>query len=84
MSLAKVVPNGLKDRKCKKIDLRKNSPIPYVPEKDCVQEMVLSFKDQHLKMQINKGTELQVFCWALKDAQKNFMHVGSALEAIER
>ncbi len=57
-SLAKAVPNALKDRKCKKITLRKHPPIPYVPKKDCVQETVSSFKDNHLKMHIGKGTEL--------------------------
>ncbi len=58
MSLAKAVPNSLKDHKCEKITLRKCPPIPYVPEKECVQETVSSFKDNHLKTQISKGTEL--------------------------
>ena len=51
MSLAKAVPDGLKDYKCKKTALRECPPIPYVPKKDCVQEMVSSFKDNHLKTQ---------------------------------
>ncbi len=57
MSLVKAVSNGLKDPKCKKITLRKCPP-PYVPEKDCVQEMASTFKDNHLKTQISEGTEL--------------------------
>jgi hypothetical protein len=63
MSLAKAVPDGLKDRKCKKITLRKCPPNPYALEKDCVQETVSAFKNNHLKMQIGKGTELQVPIW---------------------
>ncbi len=39
MSLAKATPDGLKDRESKKMALRKRPPIPYVPEKDNVQEV---------------------------------------------
>jgi hypothetical protein len=64
MSLVKAAPDGLKDRKCKKMALRKRPPIPYVPEKDSVQDMVFSsFRDNHLKTLINKGTELRVPIW---------------------
>ncbi len=84
MSLAKAVPEGLKDCKCKKIVLRKCPPTPYVPKKDCVQETVSVFKDNHLKMQIGKGTELWVPIWHSGMCKAFLIHVGSALEAIER
>ena len=58
MSLAKAAPKGLKDRECKKITLCKRPPIPYVPEKDCVQETVSALKTESLKTQIGKGPEL--------------------------
>jgi hypothetical protein len=58
MSLAKAVPNSLKDHKCKKITLHKRPPITYVPKKDCVQETVSAFKDQSLETQISKGMQL--------------------------
>ena len=58
MSLAKAAPDGLKDPECKKMALRECPPIPYVPEKDSVQDTVSSFKDNHLKTLINEGTEL--------------------------
>jgi hypothetical protein len=58
MTLAKAVPDGLKDRKCEKSTLRERPPIPYVPKKDCVQETVSAYKDNHLKTQIGKGMEL--------------------------
>jgi hypothetical protein len=58
LSLEKAVPNGLKEDKCKKITLCDCPPIPYVPKSDCVLETVSTFKDQSLKTQIGKGTEL--------------------------
>ena len=58
MSLAKAVPDGLKDCKCKKTALRERPPIPYLAEKDCVQQMVSAYKDNDLKTQIGKGMEL--------------------------
>jgi hypothetical protein len=54
MSLAKVAPDGLKDRECEKMTLRERPPIPYVPEKDSVQETVSSFKEAHLKTLIKE------------------------------
>ncbi len=41
MSLAKAVLNGVKDPKCRKIAICKCPPIPYFPEKHCVQETSL-------------------------------------------
>jgi len=58
MSLAKATPDGLKHCECKKMTLRERPPIPYVPEKDSVQETVSSFKEAHLKMLIKEGMEL--------------------------
>jgi hypothetical protein len=45
---------------------------------------VTAFKDNHLKMQIGKGTELQVPIWHSGTHEAFLIHVGSALEAIER
>jgi hypothetical protein len=44
LSLAKAVPKGQKDLKCKKITLCDCPTISYVPEKGCVQEMVSSIR----------------------------------------
>ncbi len=76
MSLAKAMPNSLKDRKCKKIALRKCPPIPYVPKKHCVHKMDLSFKDNHLKTQIGKGTEFWVPIWHSRMHEAFCIHVG--------
>ena len=64
--------------------LPKHSPITYVPEKDIVQERVSAFKDNQLKMLINKGTELRVPIWHSGMHEASLTHVGSAREAITK
>jgi hypothetical protein len=81
MSLAKAAPDGLKDCECKKMALRKRPSIPYVPEKDSVQETVSSSKDNHLKMLIKEGTELRSPIWHSSMREAFLIHVGSAQEA---
>jgi hypothetical protein len=58
ISLAKAVPDSLKECECKKMALCKRPLIPYVPEKDSVQKTVSALKENHLKTLINKGMEL--------------------------
>ncbi len=58
--------------------------IPYVPEKDSAQETVSVYKDNHLKMLINKGAELQVPIWHSGTREACLIHVGSAQEAIKK
>jgi hypothetical protein len=84
MSLAKATPEGLKDRECEKMALRERPPIPYVPEKDSVQETVSSYKDNHLKTLIKEGTELRVPIWHSGTREAFLIHVGSAREGIEK
>jgi hypothetical protein len=84
MSLAKAAHDGLKDRKYEQMALSKHPPIPYVPEKDSIQQMVSSFKDNHLKMLIKEGTELRVPIWHSGMREAFLIHVGSAREAIEK
>ena len=78
MSLAKAVPNGLKDHECEKMALRECPPIPYVPEKDSVQETVSFYKDNHLKTLIKEGTEIRVPFWHSGTCEAFLIHVGSA------
>ncbi len=84
MSLPKAAPGGLKDCECKKMASHECPPIPYVPEKDSVQDTVSSFKDNHLKTLINEGTELRVPIWHFGMHEAFLIHVGSALEAIKK
>jgi hypothetical protein len=64
--------------------LRERPPLPYVPEKDSVQETVSSFKEAHLKTLIKEGTELRVPIWHSGTREAFLIHVGSAREAIEK
>ena len=50
MSLVKAVPKGIKDRECKRFALQKGPPVPYVPEKDLVQEMVSLLKSDQSQL----------------------------------
>jgi hypothetical protein len=84
MSIVKAVPEGLKDPKCKKITLRKHPPFPCVPKKDCIQETVSAYKDNHLRTQIGKGTELQVPIWHSGKRKAFLIYVGSTQEAIKK
>ncbi len=84
MSLAKAASEGLKDRECKRITLRKCPPIPYVPEEESVQETVSSLKTESLKIQIGEGTEPQVSIWHFGTCEAFFIHVGSAMDTIKK
>ncbi len=84
MSLAKAAPDGLKDREYERMALRERPPIPYVPEKDSVQETISSFKEAHLKTLIKEGTELRVPIWHSGTRKAFLTHVGSAREAIKK
>ena len=55
MSLAKAVPKGIRDKECKRFALQERPPLPYVPEKDPVQEMISALKsNQSLKTTIGE------------------------------
>jgi hypothetical protein len=62
--------------KCEKFTLRKCPLIPYVPKKDCVQETVSLFKNNHLKMQISKGIGLRIPIWHSGTHEAFLIHVG--------
>jgi hypothetical protein len=85
MSFAKAVPNGIKDRECERYALQERPPVPYVPEKDLVQEMVSALKsEQSLKTTIGVDAELRLPIWHCGMHEAFLMHVSSALNAIEK
>ncbi len=76
MSLAKAVPEGIKDRECKRFALQERPPVPYVPEKDPIQEMVSLLKsDQSLKTTIGVDAELCLAIWHCGMRKASLMHV---------
>jgi hypothetical protein len=85
MLLAKAVPEGIKDRECKRFALRECPPVPYVPEKDSVQETVSLLKsDQSLKTTIGADAELRLPIWHCGMREAFLMRVSSALNEIRK
>jgi hypothetical protein len=85
MSLAKAIPEGIKDREWERFALREFPPVPYVPEKDPVQETVSHLKsDQSLKTTIGVDVELRLPILHCGMREAFLMHVSSALDAIEK
>jgi hypothetical protein len=83
MLIAKAVPKGIKDRECKRFALQEHPPVPYVLEKDPVQETVSLLKsDQSLKTTIGADAELRLPIWHCGTHETFLMHVSSALDAI--
>ncbi len=85
MSIAKAVPEGIKDRECKRFTLQEHPPVPYVPEKDPVQDTVSLLKsDQSLKTTIGVDVELRFPIWHCGTHEAFLMHVNSALDTIKK
>ncbi len=85
ISIAKAVPEGIKDRECKRFALQESPPVPYVPEKDPIQESVSLLKgDQSLKTTIGADAELRLPIWHCGMREAFLMHVSSALDAIKK
>jgi hypothetical protein len=85
MSLAKLVPDGLKPPKCKRLRLHKPPSVPYVPKKDEVQKEVSKMKNLQIKTSIKKDTTLNFPMWYDNGTKEAFlMHVTVVLEAIKK
>jgi hypothetical protein len=85
MSLAKAVPEGIRDNECESFSIRECPPVPYVPEKDPIQKMVSSLKsDQSVKITIGVDVELHLPIWHCGMREAFLMHVSSALNAIKK
>jgi hypothetical protein len=85
MSLAKAVPNGIKDKECKRFALQECPPVPYVQEKDPVQETVSALKsDQSLKTTIGEDTELCIPIWHTGMCEAFLMHMSTAVNPIKK
>jgi hypothetical protein len=85
MSLVKAVFKGITDKDCKSFALQERPPVPYVPEKDPIQEMVSTLKsDQSLKTTIREDAELCIPIWHTGMREAFLMHVSTALNAIKK
>ncbi len=85
MSLAKAVPKGIRDKECKRFTLQEHPPVPYVPEKDPIQETVSTLKsDQSHKTTIREDAELCLPIWHCGKSEAFLIHVSTALDAIKK
>jgi hypothetical protein len=85
MSLAKADPDGLMDRECERIALYKCPLVPYVPEKDTIQETVSALNNgRSLKTTIGEGADLRFSIWHTGIRKALLMHVGSTLDVIKK
>jgi hypothetical protein len=85
ISLVEAVPDGFKDRECERFTLQECPPVPYVPEKDSVQETVsLLNSNQSLKTTIWADAELCLPIWHCGMREAFLVHVSSALNAIKK
>ncbi len=58
-----MVPKGLKPRECELVKLREPPPVPYMPEKDKVQDEVAKMQSMEIKTTIEKDTTLNFPVW---------------------
>jgi hypothetical protein len=85
MSLAKSVPEGLNPQECEQIKLRKPPPVPYIPEKDKVQEEVTKLQNLQIKTSLEKDTTLNFPVWHENGTCEAFlMHVTVVLDAMKK
>ncbi len=85
MSLAKSVPDRLNPRECKCTKLREPPPVPYIPEKDKVQEEVAKLQHIQIKTSLEKDTTLNFPVWHKNGTREAFlMHVTAVLDAMKK
>ncbi len=83
MSHAKVAPEGLKPQECERNAGRSRPLIPYIPEKDVVQEAVDSSANT-LKLMLPHKVELRVPVWSKGTPEQFLVHFQQALDAIRQ
>ena len=77
----KAVPEGLNPQECERRSGRVKPPIPYIPEKDDLNEAVES--STSIKLTLPTKVELRVSVWSRVTPEKFLMHVQQAIAAIE-
>jgi hypothetical protein len=85
MSLMKSVPEGLNPQECKQTKLCEPPPVPYIPEKDKVQEDVAKLQNLQIKTSLEKDTTLNFPVWHENGTREAFlMHVTAVLDAMKK
>jgi hypothetical protein len=86
ISLGMAVPDGIKKKECKRFTLQEHPHVPYVPEKDPMQETVSDAlkSDQSHKTPIGEDAELRIPIWHTGMRKAFLMHISTALDAIKK
>ncbi len=85
MSLFKSVPKELNPCKCKRTKLCEPLPVPFIPEKDKVQEDVSKLRQLQIKNSLKTDTTLNYAMWQENGPCEAFlMHVTAVLEAMKK
>ncbi len=85
MSLSKSVPEGLNPCECKRTKLHEPPPVPYIPEKDKVQEDVSKLRQFQIKTSLEKDTTLNFAVWQENGTHQAFlMHVMAVLNTMKK
>jgi hypothetical protein len=85
MSLAKLIPEGLKPQECECMKLCELPPVPYMLVKDEVQEEVAKMNNLQIKTSLEKDTTLNFPVWHKNGTREAFlMHVTVVLDAIKK
>jgi hypothetical protein len=85
MSMSKMVPEGLKPKECKRVKLLEPPPVPYMPEKDKVQDEVSKKRNMEIKTTIKKDATLNFPVWQENGTHEGFlMHVTAVLNTIKK
>jgi hypothetical protein len=85
ISLSKSVPEGLDLRKCEHTKLCKPLPVPYIPEKNKVQEDVSKLHQPQIKTSLEKDTTINLAVWQENGTREAFlMHVSAVLDAMKK
>ncbi len=85
MRLSKSVPEGLKPQECERTKLCEPTPVPYVLNKNEVQEEVAKLRNLKIKTTLEKDTTLNFPVWHENGTREAFlMHVRAELDAIKK
>ena len=74
MSHMKVAPEGLKSKECERNMGRSTPPIPYIPEKDVIQEVIDSSANT-LKLTLPHKVELCIPVWSKGTPEQFLVHI---------
>ncbi len=80
-----ICPRGTQQRECKRTKLRGPPPVPYIPEKDKVQEEVSKLCQLQINSLLEKDTTLNFLVWQENGTREAFlMHVTAVLDAMKK